>query len=69
MATTEIGLLIVYLLFSGIGIVITIFIMRAVFSIPTIVDNLKEQTSLLKDIAVTQRAILKSQEDIKNSKA
>jgi hypothetical protein len=62
-----VDLLIGYLVFAIILMAIAIAIMRAVFSIPTIVDNLKEQTSLLKDIAVTQRAVLKNQEDAKKS--
>lgn len=37
--------------------------MRAVFMIPTIVDNLREQTILLKDIAATQRIILQKELD------
>jgi hypothetical protein len=65
MALSGPGFLLVYLIFSAIGIVITILIMRAVFSIPTIVDNLKEQTRLLTDIAVNQRIILKNQEEAK----
>lgn len=65
MAVSGPGFLLVYLIFSAIGIVITILIMRAVFSIPTIVDNLKEQTRLLTDIAVNQRIILKNQEEAK----
>lgn len=35
--------------------------------IPTIVDNLKQQTEYLRDIAVTQRVILKNLEETKKN--
>jgi len=43
--------LIMYLVLIAIGIAITVIIMRAVFMIPTIVFNLKQQTEHLKLLA------------------
>ncbi|WPU91269.1 hypothetical protein SNE25_18290 [Mucilaginibacter sabulilitoris] len=39
------------LVLYAIGILISIFLARAIFSIPTIVDQLKQQTKLLEQIA------------------
>ena len=40
-----------------------VFVTRAIFMIPTIVENLRQQTESLRDIASTQRKILKNLED------
>lgn len=63
MRNEDVGLLLMYLIGYGVLFLIGAFITRAIFSIPTIIDNLKQQTEYLKDIAVTQRTILKNQED------
>jgi len=60
-------LLVGYLVVSAICFFIMVFITRAIFMIPTIVDNLKQQTEYLRDIAVTQRVILKNLEETKKN--
>ncbi len=49
-----VGMLIMYFIFIGVGILITALIMRAIFRIPTIVRNLEEQTRLLNEIVKHQ---------------
>jgi hypothetical protein len=51
MSNQDLGMLIGYLLMYGIGFLICAFITRAIFSIPTIVFNLKCQTMLLEKLA------------------
>lgn len=51
MSNQDWGMLIGYLLMYGIGFLICAFITRAIFSIPTIVYNLKYQTMLLERLA------------------
>jgi hypothetical protein len=43
--------LMLYISLYGIGLLIAIFLARAIFSIPTIVNQLKLQTQLLTEIA------------------
>jgi hypothetical protein len=62
----ELAMIIIPLLLWGLGIIITVLVMRAVFMIPTIVDNLKIQTELLTEIAKTQNEILKNKKGDKD---
>ncbi|QQL48952.1 hypothetical protein [Mucilaginibacter ginkgonis] len=50
--------LIVYLIFIVLGVLFTVAIMRAVFMIPTIVDNLRAQTKHLNEIKQNQKDLL-----------
>jgi hypothetical protein len=46
--------IILYLVLYAIGFLISVIIMRAIFSIPTIIKNQKAQTRLLAEIALQQ---------------
>lgn len=61
-----IGLLLFYGFFALIGILISALIMRWIFRINDISNNLSRQTDLLTEISITQKKILKNQEDSKN---
>lgn len=51
MSNQDLGILIGYVLMYGIGFLICAFITRAIFSIPTIIYNLKCQTMLLEKLS------------------
>ena len=61
MGLSIVSVVIVYLLVVGLGILIAALLMRRIFMIPTIADNLIRQTQILADIAETQKEILKNQ--------